>query len=188
MPSPVKNETKLICNLLNNGLQILHVRKPEFSKTELKNYLAGIPVNYHKKIVIHSHYSLLKEFNLKGIHLTEKSRKKKLPAYFNMQKHSLSTSFHSIKEIQSSKRKYDYIFLSPVFNSISKKGYKSNFTEQELKVFLKEKKNIIALGGTIPAVMKKLKRMNFKGTAALGFVWGNKNPLKAYRQLASKIK
>ena len=187
-PSSIRSEVKLICDLFDNELQILHVRKPKFSKAELKKLLAEIPVKCHKRIVIHSHYSLLKEFNLKGIHLTEKSRKKKLPAYFNPKKHSLSASFHSIKEIQSSKRKYDYIFLSPIFNSVSKKGYKSNFTEQELKVFLKENKNIIALGGTIPAAIKKLKEMNFKGAAALGFMWENKNPLKAYRQLASKIK
>lgn len=187
-PSSLKNEEKLICNLFDNGLLMLHVRKPNFSKNKLKNYISELPAKYHKRIVIHSHYSLLKEFNLKGIHLTEKSRKKKLSAGFNPKKHSLSASFHSISDIQNYKRKYDYVFLSPIFNSISKKGYGSNFTEPELKEFLKKNKNIIALGGVSPATIRKLKAMSFYGAATLGFVWENKNPLKAYKQLVSKIK
>ncbi len=187
-PASVKNEIKIICKLFSNGLQALHVRKPLFSKTELHNYLLQIPTAFHKKITIHSHYTLLKAFNLKGVHLTERARKKKLPSSYNPKKHSLSASFHSLKDIHNSKRNYDYIFLSPIFNSISKKNYKSSFKEADLKEFLKTNKNIIALGGVTSATIKKTKKLNFKGAATLGFIWENEDPVKAYKQLASKIK
>ncbi|HWY38863.1 MAG TPA: thiamine phosphate synthase [Bacteroidia bacterium] len=181
-------EIHILNELFLAGLDTLHVRKPGFSKQKLRDYLAGIPRRFHKKTVIHSHYSLLKEFDLKGIHLTEKTRRKKLPVFFNRKKHALSASFHSIHDVKSSRRKYDHIFLSPVFNSISKKNYKSIFDREELTGFLRNKNNITALGGISDKNIKLVKQMGFAGAAVLGFIWENKSPRQAYKKLASKIK
>ncbi len=187
-PQSVKNESEELVGLFKAGLQILHIRKPSFSKVELRNYLLKIPSKYHPKLVIHSHYPLLKEFKLKGIHLTEKTRKKKLPLNFKRKEHSLSASFHSITDVKRSKRKFDYVFLSPVFDSISKKGYRSKFSEEQLKKLLKEFKNVIALGGTDPATLRSLQKLNFSGAATLGSIWESKDAVKAYKNLRSKIK
>ncbi|MEO8759791.1 MAG: thiamine phosphate synthase [Bacteroidia bacterium] len=134
---------------------------------------------------MHSHYKLAKEFDLKGIHLTEKERKSKR---INSTLKIISTSFHSTTEILKNRRKYEYVFLSPVFDSISKQGYKSNFSLEELKFFLKRKKNIIALGGINAENIESVKQKGFAGAAILGSIWETKNPAKSYNELALKIK
>ena len=187
-PKTHRNEISILCNLFENGLQILHVRKHGLSRQELRNYIDKIPSKFHKRLVIHSHYSLLKEFNLKGIHLTERTRIKSIPSWFDPKKHTLSASFHSINSLERIQRKYDYVFLSPIFNSISKKKYKGAFTEADLKILLKKQRNVIALGGIEPGVLKKIQELKFAGAAALGFIWENKSPLGADLKLISKIK
>ena len=187
-PASIKNENKLVLGLFTRGLKLFHLRKPGYSKLQLRNYLMQIPAKFHKKIVIHSHYALVIEFNLKGVHLTEKTRRKNLPAFFVSKKHSLSASFHSIEAIYRSKRKYNYAFLSPVFDSISKNNYKSNFKEAELSGLTKKNKNVVALGGINPYTIKKIKQLDFLGAATLGYIWESQNPIKAFELLNSKIK
>lgn len=184
----LKNELRDISALFSAGLKIFHIRKPGLSKSELRDYIQGIPKKYHKRLVIHSHYVLLKEFDLRGIHLPEKNRKKKLPDSFDSKKHHVSASFHAMVDVERNKRKYDYIFLSPVFNSLSKKNYKSAFAKEDLIPFLKAHKNVVALGGIEPGTLLTANILRFKGAATLGFIWESKDPVKAYRQLASKIK
>lgn len=187
-PTILPKENEVITRLFKKGMQVFHLRKPGVSKKEIKKLLLAIPKRFHKRIVLHSHYSLLNEFHLKGIHYTEKTRKKKLPLSFRSKEHTVSASFHAFKDIQGSQRAYDYIFLSPVFDSISKKGYKKNFAEPELRELLVKKKNIFALGGVEPVTIKKIQSMGFKGAASLGYIWESKEPVAAYRRLVSKIK
>ena len=61
----------------------------------------------------------------------------------------VSYSEHSMEEIQDLVFDTDYVFLSPIFDSISKVGYQSKFDDLEsLKVNLKNTKTKdIALGG-----------------------------------------
>jgi thiamine-phosphate pyrophosphorylase len=179
-------EIKLITSLFEQGLPLLHVRKPNAHADELREYIQSIPKQFHKKVVIHSHYKLAKEFNLKGIHLTEKVRKS---GFRDTRLKIISTSFHATKDVLKSRRKYEYVFLSPVFDSISKQGYTSNFTSDELNVFLKKtKQRVIALGGINDKNIKISKQVNFSGAAVLGYIWESKKPVECYKKLLSKIK
>jgi thiamine-phosphate pyrophosphorylase len=178
-------EIEIIASLFECGLETLHVRKPSFTENELRNYIQNIPTKFQKRIVIHSHYKLAKEFNVKGIHLTEKVRMSK---QINFLLKIISTSFHNTEDILKSRRKYEYVFLSPIFDSISKKDYKSNFDLEELKPFVKKRKDIIALGGMNAKNIKSIKQIGFAGAAILGSVWECKNPVKAYKEIALKIK
>ena len=67
-----------------------------------------------------------------------------------------------------------YVFLSPIFNSISKQGYASAFTPKALfeakqKGIINEK--VVALGGITAANINKIKSYGFGGVALLGDVW-----------------
>lgn len=186
--TPAKNHLKefeQITALFENGLHLLHIRKPQTTENELRDYLQQIPKKFYKKIVIHSHYKLAKEFGLKGVHLTEKARKTKR---INPSLRIISTSFHSTIDVLKSRRKYEYVFLSPMFDSISKKGYKSNFALEDLNPFLKKNKNVIALGGVNIKNIKIVKQVGFSGAAFIGAVWQSKNPGKSYMELTLKIK
>jgi thiamine-phosphate pyrophosphorylase len=186
----VKNEIDHVCRFFKSGLEILHMRKPSASKKDLRDYLKQIPEKFHKFIVLHNHYELVKEFHLKGAHLTSKSRisKNQIDFLIRNKIKIISSSFHSVKAINLNRRKYEYMFLSPVFDSISKTNYKSNFDLENLKPLLRKKKNIIALGGINDKNIASVKQIGFSGAAALGFVWESKKPMKNYKKLMLKIK
>ena len=101
----------------------------------------------------------------------------------------ISTSFHSTKEIKASRRKYQYAFLSPIFDSISKQKYKSNFDLEKLERFLKSNsKNLIALGGINETTIVSAKTLGFSGAASLGYIWKSKEPESKFKKLKLKIK
>lgn len=69
---------------------------------------------------------------------------------------------------------FDACFLSPIFPSISKKGYSGTFTEQELCKHLQTKKvKVIALGGIEWHKIQQLHAWGFDGAAVLGTIWGD---------------
>lgn len=66
----------------------------------------------------------------------------------------------------------DYLFLSPIFDSISKYGYRSKFDPDTLKSFLNSTdKQIIALGGVDADRVSSCRKMGFAGVALLGYIW-----------------
>ena len=82
-------------------------------------------------------------------------------------------SCHSFKEVEAVDGELEYCFLSPVFDSISKQGYKSNFNREELQGFLKKDRKIkvIGLGGVTENNYRELIALGFDGGAFLGAVW-----------------
>src|ERR1700740_2037383 len=110
-----QQEISSIKKLFAAGLKTLHLRKPDASEEELRELLKSIPKKFRKRIVIHNHYALIKEFKLKGAHLPESARRSRQQQKIKV----ISTSFHSIKKLKLSRRKYEYVFLSPIFDSLS---------------------------------------------------------------------
>lgn len=184
-------ETDVICQLFEMGLQVLHLRKPNANVDELGGYIQRISKQFHKRVVLHSHYELIKEFHLKGAHLTEKVREsvKEINALKRKKINIISASFHSTEEVFKNEINYEYVFLSPVFDSISKQGYKSNFDAEDLRLFIEGNKNkVVALGGINQYNIRKVKEIGFSGAAVLGFIWRSKTPVGNYKKLLSKIK
>lgn len=175
--APVKDEHKIISQIFDEGLEIFHLRKKEYPESELRTFIGNIPEEHWQKIVLHSHYHLAGEYGLRGIHV---------PHNFNGKAASgtLSVSFHSPEEILKSELPFDYGFLSPVFDSISKEGYKSRFNADELKLFLKDTKaKIIALGGIDEDKIETVREMGFSGIALLGAVWQSQQPVTKFKQI-----
>ncbi len=179
-PAPVKDEIEIIGQLFNEGLEIFHLRKKEFQEDEMRKFIDGIPQKFLERIVIHSHHHLAAEYGLKGI---------QVPAVYagEVPAGTLSVSFHSPEEIRKSGLPFDYCFLSPVFDSISKEGYKSRFNPDELKLFLKDRKEIIiALGGMDEDKTEAVKDLGFSGIALLGAVWQSGHPVGKFKQIRER--
>lgn len=184
-PTALADEQAIIKQLFDEGLEIFHIRKKEYSEIELRTFIEQIPEKYFSKIVLHSHYHLAEEYNLKGIHV---------PFDFKSEasKQSLSVSFHSLDEVEKFNKKFDYGFLSPVFDSISKEGYKSKFYFSELKTYLVNRKvlnngtrngHVIALGGIDEDKIDIVKELGFSGIALLGAIWKSENPLEKFKRI-----
>ncbi len=157
--------------------------------------IADIKPEYHNRIVIHSHYSLMMDFPLRGIHLTESQKRKKLRTWIKQkqlllknQNFTLSMSCHHLKELKKNLKKYAYVFLSPIFQSISKKNYGSSFDLSEVKrVLSKTEADVVALGGCEIANFKKIYHLGFSGAAVLGAVWKTNDPVQNFLNIRREI-
>ena len=162
-------EDKIITALFEEGLDILHLRKPDTAPMLSERLLTLIPQQYHKRIVTHDHFYLKEEFNLMGVHLN--SRNPDVPLNY---KGHVSCSCHSLEEVRQKKGHFNYVFMSPVFDSISKKEYLSNFSPEELKAAYKSgliDKKVVALGGICTDNIRTIRKMGFGGAAILGDIW-----------------
>lgn len=170
-PDFLVGEATAISSLFDAGLEILHLRKPTSTIDELRCLLKQIPECYMDRIVVHEHFSLVDEFHLKGIHLNR--RNSSLPNDYDSQ---VSCSCHSLEEVAKKKNSVDYLFLSPIFDSISKEGYNSSFGKDELKMasenYIIDEK-VIALGGIDPQNIPEIKELGFGGIAVLGYIWNS---------------
>ena len=168
-PDYFVEEDQIITALFKEGLDLLHLRKPDTAPMFAERLLTLIPEEFHKRIIVHGHFYLKDEFNLKGIHLNHRN-----PVAPDNYKGSLSRSCHSLEELKVNKSDFDYSFLSPIFDSISKEGYKSAFTPAQLKKAAKEDiidKKVIALGGIDENTLKLVKDYGFGGAAIMGTLW-----------------
>lgn len=182
-PENQANEIEQLIQMFDLGLELFHLRKPRFSEKQIAAYLVQIPEKYHPKIVTHSCYDIANKFNLKGIHLPELYRtdRKKLSKEYKI----ISTGFHNFEDWQNQQKNYQYVFLSPIFDSISKKGYMSNFTSNQLKEKLPNKTTkTFALGGITLDNLQQIKELGFDGAAMIGSVWQAENPVEAFKKMS----
>ncbi len=164
-------EAEILNNLFANRLMRLHLRKPGAGEAELRELIAGIGRAYYDRIVLHDHFSLVGEFGLAGVHLN--GRNPEPPAFPVAH---VSRSCHSIAEVAESAGRYGYVFLSPIFDSISKSGYGHAFTTAELLAAREDgiiNERVYALGGIGADNINDAGRMGFGGVAILGALWQN---------------
>jgi thiamine-phosphate pyrophosphorylase len=187
-PTPVQNEASLINQLFDEGLQIFHLRKPDASEMEIEALLHDINYKHHHKIALHQHHQLAKIFSVNRLHFTAAFRKVLTEDDLEILKSEsfiLSTSTHSLDEFKSISNHFDYAFLGPVFNSISKPDYKA--TEIDNLDSLKSKiTKAIALGGITEENIKSCIKKGFDGVAVLGSIWESSDPVKEFRKISKR--
>ncbi len=180
----VPNEIEILHELFKAGVQYYHLRKPFKDLEQHTDYLNKIKPKYHNRIVLHNHHELINSYNLKGIHFQEQKCRDTIDnptRYFknlNMFGKTISSSFHDPEELNRCYFEFDYHLLSPVFNSISKQGYKGQgFNVNHID------KTIVGMGGVTAKNLSKFNRLGYKGVGVLGGVWNNTNPLAAFQQI-----
>lgn len=180
LPYFIDHESIAITRLFQCGLQRLHLRKPEATEEELRTLINEIPACYHIRIVIHEHFDLLNEFQLCGVHLNRRN-----PAAPEGWDGHISISCHSFDELAEKKQQgyvfangkrkhFDYLSLSPIFDSVSKKGYNSAFTADELMRAKAEgiiDQRVVALGGITAETAAKALDYGFGDVMVLGDAW-----------------
>lgn len=168
-PEFLSGEAIFIDKLFSQGLDLLHLRKPEASLEAYKRLLLQIPKHWYSRIVLHEHFALAEKFGLHGIHLNR--RCSQVPDSF---RGSISCSCHTLEEVKKQKASKDYVFLSPIFDSISKVGYHAAFSPTLLKQAAVENvidEKVIALGGITAKNIPLVKEWHFGGFALLGDIW-----------------
>lgn len=165
LPEPPEDESRRVTRLLDSGrFDIVHLRHPAASRREMFAIIEEIPGRLHRRLRLHGHFDLAAEFNLGGLHLN--GRCPEPPAFYSG---PLSRSCHSVDEVLAA-RGFDYVTLSPIFDSVSKTGYRAAFTSTDLSRLAGGIPRVIALGGVTPEKIVDLDRRIFGGYAMLGAV------------------
>lgn len=171
LPNAICGEAALIGRLLAQSVDIIHLRKPDADIDYCREILEQLTDAQRRRVVIHNHYELYEEYGLRGVHLN--SHIMHLPDTY---RGSRTRSCHSFEEVIRYKEGCDYLFLSPIFDSISKSGYRSAFTDEALQSASDRgiiDHRVIALGGVTPDKREYLKSLNFGGMAMSGALFGN---------------
>ena len=188
-----RDECEYISTILDAGWDRVHIRHPHIERDTLEKILKGLSASHRSRVMIHSHFSLAKEYGC-GIHLNKRCRD--IPNDYNGE---VSQSLHSIKSLKAlnssgfsvflnflksfgnlkklkkdlkrKKQSYSYVTLSPIFASISKPGYSAQWDFAELKQSLADTEvPVVALGGITPDKAAWLKNVGFDGYAVLGYL------------------
>jgi thiamine-phosphate pyrophosphorylase len=190
-PEMLSGEADIINQLFIHGLTRLHVRKPEATESELCALLEQVKPEFRGRIALHQHHALAEKLGITGLHFTEANRlvqkQEKLKDLKN-NGYTLSTSLHEPDALQNLSECFDYAFLGPVFDSISKTGYLAKLPDgfQLQKCSFPNK--VIALGGVNEENSHSAFAMGFDGIAVLGSIWQNpENAISAFEYLSKAI-
>ena len=127
-PDFLPGEAEAVAALLEAGAWRVHVRKPAAGSDSIARLLEHIPAALYSRISLHDHHELAARFGVGGVHLN--GRNPSVPDGFGG---LVSRSCHSIAELSQYSSVCDYMFLSPIFDSISKSGYTSRFSLEEIR-------------------------------------------------------
>ncbi|WP_412466618.1 thiamine phosphate synthase [Pedobacter sp. KLB.chiD] len=170
-PNFFKEECHLVNQLFEAGLPVFHLRKETPDEVAYRKVIEGISPEYHPRIALHHFHSLAEDYNIHRIHHTESFRKERNNEELPESK-ILSTSIHHLAD-RGQIGQYDYSFFGPVFNSLSKPGYRSIIPPDFRLEKQSAKPTIIALGGIGLTEIDKVKAMHFDGVALLGSIWND---------------
>ena len=156
-----EGEAEAITRKLEAGLERLHIRKPGSTEAQREALLRAIPACYHDRIVIGD--------KLMGYMANDPERR------------VVGHACHSIDELREWQGKLctgevrvQYLSLSPIFDSISKQGYKAAFSHEELLAAKAEgliNEHVMALGGICSHNIEEALRYGFGGVMVLGDAW-----------------
>lgn len=187
-PISCKEEIKIIHALFEEGLELFHVRKPEYSENEMQKFLSEIVIEFRSKLVLHHHHQLASSYGINRIHFTEKDRKKILEMsnpFLTLEKGTLiifSTSVHLIEDFNTLTDVFEYAFLSPVFKSISKENYLPKIKySTELQKRTNHITKLIGLSGIAPENCKKALDFGFDDVGLLGTIWTSNKPIENFK-------
>ncbi|MGZ3864480.1 MAG: thiamine phosphate synthase [Bacteroidia bacterium] len=188
------NEQQNIIKLFESGLQSFHLNKPLYKFNQLKEYIDGIPKEFHDRIIIHTHHKLITEYNLQGVHYTRMhfeptlknwwQNKRLSPFTENMVKTATHRKLAALYE--KSDIPLDYVFLNPVFDTITGK-IQSEFHEDLIrKANARQGLKVIAQGGIDTRRIEQVSKLGFFGMALNNFLWSRENPVEEYKKFISR--
>lgn len=174
LPEFFRDEPEAVCRLLDAGWARVHIRKPGATTSEVAELIKAIPAYYRSQLSLHDHFELAGPMGVGGLHLNR--RNPVLPPRWSG---VVSRSCHTVDEVESGSAS-DYVMLSPVFDSISKPGYKSRFSPSSLSRQGLSLEHLCALGGVTAARLPQLVRAGFGWAAMLSQAWTPQAPMFAH--------
>lgn len=162
-------EDQILTALFEEGLDLLHLRKPASEPVLSERLLTLIPQAYHNRIVVHNHFYLKEEFNLKGIHISK--QEDNVPSGY---KGIITRTCYSLDELAECRGKYDYLFLDSILSGISEEHRPASFTKEEIHDAARRgliDRKVIASGGITLENLSEVSDLGFGGAVVCGDLW-----------------
>jgi len=162
LPGGFDGEAEFLQALLEAGVERLHLRKPEMPLDELEGLVARLAPRWASKLVLHYQPDLALRYGIPQVHgpvrIGEGTGLK------------VSTSVHRWGEFVTLPQGLEYAFISPLFDSLSKKGYLAN---PELLAIPTGGLPCrpVGLGGVGAETIGEMVRRGWTGAAVLGWIW-----------------
>jgi thiamine-phosphate pyrophosphorylase len=182
-----ETETSLVNELFHLGLDYFHLRKYNWTEQELVDFTQQIEHQFLDRLVFCQRYELGASLGVNHFHLSEQTRIEWADANWNMMNplHSYSTSVHELATFNQLGNRFEYAFLSPIFDSISKPEYKANSFDLALREDFSTK--LIALGGISAENVNEAMKLGFDGIALLGAIWKSEQPTQAFLSVKKQM-
>lgn len=170
-PHFIAEEINRLYEVSQLGVEAIHVRKPNASEAEfelfLEYLLKAVPAS---RVAVHAITPLCTRRRAITLHLPAAMRNfRNRPRSYGR---PFSTSAHTLEELKQLGGRYTYMFLSPIFPSISKPGYAREWNRNALQQAVTGCAcPVYALGGISPQRLPEVKRIGFAGVALMGAVW-----------------
>lgn len=170
-PDFISEEINRLYEIYRLGVHAIHIRKPKATEAELDLFLEYLlKVVPASCVAVHAVTPLTARRRAITLHLPAAMR-----GYRDRPRsvgRPFSTSAHSLDELNRLGSRYSYMFLSPIFPSISKPGYAVQWEPADLQHALATCAcPIYALGGISPQKLPAVKKFGFAGAAIMGAVW-----------------
>lgn len=168
-PNFFVEEDKILAALFDEGLDILHLRKPNSEPVYCERLLTLLPQKYHQRIVTNDHFYLKEEFDLMGIHISE--RNPQIPHGYN----GVTTqTCYSLEELAEAKKKNQYVILRDVYNTTSDSGSKAAYTHEQLRDASRRgliDKRVMAQTGITLENIESVRDLGFGGAVVCSDIW-----------------
>ena len=172
-PTFFVEEDKIITSLFDEGMDSLHLYKPESSPMYSERLLTLLPNEYYGKITVHGNYYLKEEYKLRGIHIDDETTS--VPKGY---KGHVSRTCTQTDRLKEAKKNADYVFLKYIFGSQTESGQEPTFTEEELREASRRgliDRHVYALGGMNLDNIRMAKDLGFGGIVVSGDLWNRFN-------------
>ena len=166
-------EDKILTCLFEEGLDNLHLYKPQSEPVYSERLLSLLPDDYYRRITVHEHFYLREEFRLKGIHLEDPDAE--LPYGY---KGNVTRTCTKLSQLREAKKKSSYVFLKSIFNSHTNTADTQSFTTDELKEASRHgliDRHVYALGGISLDNIRQMADLGFGGVVVCGDLWNRFN-------------
>ena len=166
-------EDKILATLFEEGLDYLHLSKPNSEPVYCERLLTLLPEKYHKRVITNDHFYLKEEFDLMGIHLSK--RNPQIPAGY---KGITTSTCYEVEDLAELKKKNQYVLLKNVFRSLSKPEEGSLYSLEQLREASRRgliDKRVMAQTGVQLENIQTVRDLGFGGAVVCSDIWNRFN-------------
>lgn len=189
-PYEITFEADVINRLFREGLDELHIRKPQFTKVDTIQFIEKIDEEHRSKIILHSYYQLAPKFNLGGVHIDSEWRKSSLLNYIlkkiilRNKQFKIVSSSHNYHIIEQKHFAVDEMIIGPVLCKTSETNSNPTMRIDGLEKALKHKKQRVAgMGGVTAQKMDFFEVLGFDAVVIQSAIWKSSDPVRAFIQI-----